>query len=210
MSEATQARMGNSMSRKPDPNTTNPTIFLRLKGSDPQPREFAWDEFSSRYGPIISSFVLQLGGKAQDVDDVVQDVLLGFFLRSPTFVYDSAKGRFRSYLRVCTYRVLHQRLGKAARVNGTPLDQIDPQSVAIEQIWDDIWAEDLLRRAMEETRQEIGNTKTFAAFELFVIHDESAADIAVKLEMHVNSVYRAKDEVMRQLRTRLATMRDED
>ena len=39
---------------------------------------------------------------------------------------------------------------------------------------------------------------------------QSAADIAVKLEMHVNSVYRAKDEVMRQLRTRLATMRDED
>jgi RNA polymerase sigma factor (sigma-70 family) len=198
------------MSTKFDASTTNPTIFLRLRASDAQPREFAWDEFSSRYAPIISNFVLQLGGKSQDVDDVVQEVLLGFFLRSPTFVYDSAKGRFRSYLRVCTYRVLHQRLGKAARVNGTPLDQIDPQSVAIEQIWDDVWAQELLRRALEQIRQEIGNTKTFAAFELFVIHDESAANIAAKLEMHINSVYRAKDEVMRQLRTTLAAMRDED
>jgi RNA polymerase sigma factor (sigma-70 family) len=198
------------MFTKPDASTTNPTIFLRLRASDAQPRELAWDQFSSRYGPIISSFVLQLGGKAQEVDDVVQEVLLGFFLRSPTFVYDSAKGRFRSYLRVCTYRVIHQRLGKAARVNGKPLDQIDPQSVAIEQIWDDVWAQELLRKALEDIRLEIGNTKSFAAFELFVIHDESAADIAAKLEMHVNSVYRAKDEVMRQLRTRLAAMRDED
>src|SRR6476660_6464578 len=151
--------------------STNPSIFLRLKADEERPREFAWGEFHRRYSPVIANFARRLGGKEQDIDDVVQDVLLGFFLRSPTFVYDSAKGRFRSSLRVCTYRVLHQRLGKAARVNGTPLDQIDPRSVAIEQIWDDIWAEGLLRRAMEETRREIGNTKTFAAFELFVIQD---------------------------------------
>src|SRR5689334_18722899 len=131
---------GCSMPSNRDSNT-NPTIFLRLNASDAKPREIAWDEFAARYAPIISSFVLQLGGKPQDVDDVVQEVLLGFFLRSPTFVYDPSKGRFRSYLRVCTYRVLQQRLGKAARLNGTPLDQIDPQSVAIEQIWEDVWAQ---------------------------------------------------------------------
>src|SRR5689334_2544883 len=176
--------MGNSMSAKPDPNTTNPTIFLRLRNSETQPREFAWDEFASRYGPIISSFVFQLGGKSQDVDDVVQEVLLGFFLRSPTFVYDPTKGRFRSYLRVCTWRVLQQRLGKAARFNGKPLDQVDPQSVAIEQMWEDIWAREMLRRALDEIRDEIGDSRTFNAFEQFVILEEPAATVAAKLEMH--------------------------
>jgi RNA polymerase sigma-70 factor (ECF subfamily) len=197
------------MTQHINPNT-NPTIFLRLRATDEKPREVAWDEFAARYAPIISSFVFQLGGKAQDVDDVVQEVLLGFFLRSPTFVYDPSKGRFRSYLRVCTWRVLQQRLGKAARFNGAPLDQIDPQSVAIEQIWEDIWAQEMLRRALDEIRAEIGDSRTFNAFEQFVIFEESAATIAQRLEMHVNSVYRAKDEVMRQLRSKLAAMREED
>ncbi|MGH7178184.1 MAG: sigma factor, partial [Tepidisphaeraceae bacterium] len=86
--------------------TTNPSIFLRLKQSDTAPREIAWAEFHKRYAPIITAFAQRLGARSQDVDDVVQDVLLGFYSKSPTFIYDPAKGRFRGYLKVCTYRAL--------------------------------------------------------------------------------------------------------
>src|SRR5438309_11546282 len=118
--------------------STNPTIFLRLRACDAEPREFAWDQFSARYAPIIASFARRLGARQQDVDDLVQDVLLGFFLKSPTFIYDPAKGRFRSYLKVCTYRALQKRLGKEARLHGKPLDELDAQDLAVDQVWNDV------------------------------------------------------------------------
>ena len=190
--------------------STNPTIFLRLRQSDPQPREMAWDQFSARYAPIIAAFARRLGARPQDVDDVVQDVLMGFFLKSPTFVYDPAKGKFRSYLKVCTYRALHKRLGAAARINNQPLDAVDPEAVAVDQVWNDVWEQQQLRRALDEVRETMGPTKTFRAFELYVVFDQPAQTVADRLEMHINSVYRAKEQVTRLLQEKVAAMRDED
>src|SRR3954452_5703362 len=135
--------------------STNPSIFLRLKDSDSAPREVAWGEFQSRYVPVIASFTRRLGGKPRDVDDVVQDVLLGFFVKSPTFVYDPSKGRFRKYLKVCTYHALQKRFGRSARLLGTPIDEIDPESVAVEKVWDDVWEQQLLHRAIDVIRTEM-------------------------------------------------------
>ena len=190
--------------------STNPTIFLRLRQSDPQPREMAWDQFSARYAPIIAAFARRLGARPQDVDDVVQDVLMGFFLKSPTFVYDPAKGKFRSYLKVCTYRALHKRLGAAARINNQPLDAVDPEAVAVDQVWNDVWEQQQLRRALDEVRETMGPTKTFRAFELYVVFDQPAQTVADRLEMHINSVYRAKEQVTRLLQEKVAAMKDED
>jgi RNA polymerase sigma-70 factor (ECF subfamily) len=198
------------MPTAPADATTNPTIFLRLRESDQHPREIAWDQFNSQYAPIIASFARRLGARPQDVDDVVQDVLLGFFLKSPTFIYDPSKGRFRGYLKVCTYRALHKRLGSAARLNGTPIDQIDPQAMAIDQVWNDVWEQEQLRRALDEVRQTMGQTKTFRAFEWYVVFDQPAQSVADKLDMHINSVYRAKEQITRLLQEKVASMTDGD
>lgn len=189
---------------------TNPSIFMRLKETDPAPREFAWDQFSARYAPIIQSFARRLGAKPQDIDDVVQDVLLGFFLKSPTFVYDPSKGRFRGYLKVCTYRALQKRLGHEARLHGKPLEDVDPEAMSVEQVWNDVWEQAQLRRALDEIRDHMGQTKTFMAFELYVVFDQPAQQVADKLEMHLNSVYRAKEQITRMLQEKVAAMKDED
>jgi len=190
--------------------STNPTIFLRLKATDTTPREMAWDTFGARYSPIVASFARRLGARRQDVDDVVQDVLIGFFLKSPTFVYDPTKGRFRSYLKVCTYRALQKRIGREIRFQGKALDDIDPEEVAIDQVWNDIWEQQQLRRALDDIRETMGQTKTFMAFELYVVLDQPAQSVADKLEMHLNSVYRAKEQVTQLLQGKLVAMKDED
>ena len=189
--------------------STNPTIFLRLNGEDPAPREMAWDGFGGRYSPIIAGFARRLGARQQDVDDVVQDVLVGFFLKSPTFVYDPAKGRFRSYLKVCTYRALKKRLGKEARFQGKALDDIDPEEVAIDQLWNDVWEQQQLRRVLDEVRETMGQTKTFMAFELYVVFDQPAQQVAEKLGIHLNSVYRAKEQITRLLQEKVAALKDD-
>jgi RNA polymerase sigma-70 factor (ECF subfamily) len=198
------------MSGGPVDSTTNPTIFLRLNATSEKPREIAWDEFGRRYAPVISAFARRLGAKPQDVDDIVQDVLLGFFLKSPTFTYDPNKGRFRGYLKVCTYRALRKRVGHELRLAGKPLDEIDAESVPVDQVWNDVWEQEILRRALEEIRETMGTTKTFMAFEKYVVLDQSAQSVAEKLDMHVNSVYRAKEQITKLLQDRVLAMTDED
>jgi RNA polymerase sigma factor (sigma-70 family) len=189
---------------------TNPSIFLRLKQSDPAPREFAWEEFHARYAPIIGAFAQRMGARPQDVDDIVQDVMLGFFSKSPTFVYDPGKGRFRGYLKVCTYRALRTLLGKAAHFQGTPLEQIDPSALAIEQVWNDVWEQELLARAVEQIRADSGETKTFQAFEQYVVLEQPAPVVAENLGIHLTTVYHAKEQITQQLRDAVSKMFEDD
>jgi RNA polymerase sigma factor (sigma-70 family) len=189
---------------------TNPSIFLRLKQSDPTPREFAWTEFHNRYAPIIAGFAHRLGARPQDLDDIVQDVLLGFFSTSPTFVYEPAKGRFRGYLKVCTYRALRSHVGKQAHFGGVPLDQLDPDAVAVEHVWRDIWEQELLARAVKELRAKMGHTKTFQAFEQYVGRNQPAQKVADSLGVHIMTVYQAKEQITRLLRETMQRFNDED
>jgi len=190
--------------------TTNPSIFLRLNASAQTPRELAWDEFNARYVPVIAGFARRLGGKPQDVDDVIQDVMLGFFLKSPTFVYDPSKGRFRRYLKICTYHALQKRFGKDAKLLGKPLAQIEPDSVAVENVWNDVWEQQLLSRAINDIRTDVGHTRTFTAFELCAVAGESVEAVAKKLHLHVKSVYRARDQITRLLKARLTILNGDD
>lgn len=190
--------------------TTNPSIFLRLRQSDPGPRELAWGEFHARYAPIIAGFAQRLGAKGSDLDDVVQDVMLGFFAKSPTFVYDPAKGRFRGYLKVCTYRALTAHLERQSKVQGVSLDQVSPNEVAIEQIWNDLWERETYQQAMQALRTKMGQTKTFQAFEQYVAFSQPAEQVAQNLGLHLTSVYRAKAEVMQLLREKVRELDDED
>src|SRR3954447_486248 len=190
--------------------STNPSIFLRINQSDPAPRAVAWDEFHKRYAPIIAAFARRLCARPQDVDDIVQDVLLGFFAKSPTFVYDSSKGRFRGYLKVCTYRALRKRLGHEVRFHGKPLEEVDPEEGAIEQVGNDVWEQEKFRRVLGEVRETMGDTKTFLAFELYVVFDQPAQTVAEKLKLHINSVYRAKEQITRLLQEKVAALKDAD
>ena len=61
---------------------TRPSIFLRLKQSEAAPRELAWRQFYDRYGPVIANYARRKGANQQQADEVVQDVITGFFAAS--------------------------------------------------------------------------------------------------------------------------------
>lgn len=199
--------MTDAAARQPD---TNPSIFLRLNRTDTGSRELAWAEFHRRYAAVIAGFARQVGGAAADVEDVVQDVLVGFYATSPTFVYDPARGRFRSYLKTCTFHAVTRRLGREARFRGRPLEEVDAEALEVEQVWNDVWEQEQLRRAIEELRAEIGTTKTFRAFELYVILDLPPQEVSRRLDLHVDNVYRAKEGVTKKLREKLNAIRASD
>jgi RNA polymerase sigma-70 factor (ECF subfamily) len=194
---------------------TNPSIFLRLNRTDTRARQVAWREFHDRYAPIISAFARKLGARPQDLEDIVQDVLVGFYSTSPTFVYDATKGRFRGYLKTCTCHVLQKR-ARALQPSGgaagghTSFDRVDPAALVVDQIWNDVWEQQLLRRAIEQLRGEIGHTKTFRAFELYVMLDRPAPEVSAQLDLHLDNVYRSREQVTQMLRDRIETMRAEE
>jgi RNA polymerase sigma factor (sigma-70 family) len=192
---------------------TNPTLLLRIQHAEPRPRELAWQEFRARYGPIIAGFARKLGAKPQDMDDVIQDVMLGFFAKAPTFVYDPAKGRFRGYLKVCTLHALQRRSGRDAKVRAMPLGDIDPEALeqdgGLDAAWNDAWEQQLFRQAMEAVREQYDDNKTFRAFEQHVILGKTVEEVSAALDCTADSVYQAKRRITLALREKVRELTEE-
>lgn len=187
-----------------DPAVTRPSIFLRLVANQTTAREFAWGEFHSRYAPIIAAFARSLGAGAQDVEDVVQDVMLGFFGVAPRFVYDPRCGRFRGYLKTCVLHVLQRcRAGPRLKCGDLPLDQVSSESDDLDRLWEKEWQEALLRRAIDELRREHRGSRTLLAFELHVLERQDSDLVAARLGITPNAVQQAKSRMIRELRTKV-------
>jgi len=196
----------------PDPYGTHASILLRLQETSPLPREIAWAEFYAFYAPIIAGFARHLGASPQDIQDVIQDVMLGFYRASPAFVYEPAKGRFRGFLKVCTFRALRARAAGRLRLRTNRLDDLDPESPEVTRIWAEHWDQEVLRQALQAVRddyQEPACRKTFRAFELYVILGKNSADVARELNMEINSVHKAKERITKALRRKIREL-DQD
>jgi RNA polymerase sigma-70 factor (ECF subfamily) len=192
---------------------TRPSIFLRLKESDPAPRELAWRQFYDRYGPLLEDYARRHGASRQQADEVVQDVITGFFSVSPRFVYDPSRGRFRAYLKTCASHALMRIRGALPASQSMPVDEMHLVDESDQQLWDRLWQQQVLRRAMEIVRDHYtrkGKLETFLAFEQNVVFGRPAPDVAKELNLNVNSVHAAKVRVTEKLREVRATLEDED
>jgi RNA polymerase sigma factor (sigma-70 family) len=196
---------------------TRASIFLRLHGTDDVPSEVAWKQFYDRYAPIISSYAFRKGANRQQADEIVQDVICGFFEASPRFVYDPSRGRFRAYLKSCVSRALARR-HNANRTRGAsvvPIDEIEIEDDRDRdnELWERLWQQQILRRAMDIVREQYtrkGKLQTFLAFEHNVVQGISAPQTATLLKMNVASVHAAKTRVTEKLREVRAMLDDQE
>lgn len=179
-----------------DPLATRASLLLRLKSDGPQ-REVAWRDFHGRYGPVIASYARAMGVRRQDIDDVVQDVLMGFYAATPEFNYDPARGRFRSYLRTCVWRKIQRRMEKLPMRTSDALEWIG----TADRTWDEIWESHALHRALAKVRDRYDRRpdrrKTFLAFEMYSMLGRPADEVATELGISVASVHAAKSRVSR-------------
>ena len=194
-----------------DPLRTHASMFERLKAVEPARRQTEWARFRQRYAPVIAGFARNLGVRPQDVDDVIQDVFLGFFSVSEKFRYDPAKGRFRGYLKTATVHVIRDLFGRRARHNEVPLTELPDDAPQLGEQWDRAWDEQLMRLAVEATRAEYAaHPQTFEAFDRYALKRQPAADVARELGVQVDVVYQAKSRVLKTLRAKVRQLEDED
>lgn len=190
---------------------TRASIFGRLRDERADVRELGWEEFRKRYAPVIVGFSRNAGLPAQDADDVLQDVMLGFFRLSGEFRYDPDKGRFRAYLKRATLNAMRKRARRpeAASASDERLDEQGERSDDAEHRWEEHWAEQIFARALEEAGRRF-DARTIEAFELYGRWGVPAGEVAARLGLNVNSVHQAKSRVLNFVRAVVDRLRAEE
>jgi len=178
---------------------THTTLLTRL--ADSRDRA-AWDEFCARYGELIRGFSRRYGLQPADVEDVQQDVLLSLSKAMPSFTYDPAKGKFRSYLKTVVIHAAQKRM--LQKHPGARLDEVESTTraeasdVRVDEKWEAEWRQYHLRLAMRTVRAEF-NESDLEAFDRYAVGGEDARRIAEDLGLSVDQVYQAKSRITRRL-----------
>ena len=95
---------------------TSATLLRTLREARSGVDDVAWARFVDMYGPVIHHLVRLLapGISDADTDDAVQDVFVKLVNILRSGAYDSAKGKFRTYLSTLVRRLLIDRYREAA------------------------------------------------------------------------------------------------
>ena len=186
---------------------TRASIFMKLKADGTFDREVGWNEFADKYSRVIAGFARNAGLPAQEADDVLQDVLLGFFKVSDRFEYDPTKGRFRGYLKRVTLNASRARHRRKRPTTGFD-DTVDPPvECDLDAAWDRQWTEQLLQRAMAEAKGEV-ETRTWRSFELYGVRGVPADEVAKETGMTAAAIRHAKMRLTRRVREIVDRLRD--
>ena len=198
----TERRMSNSVQ----------TTTALLEGLFDPRNNAVWEEFHTRYSPIIVGVARRLGLSEQDAADVTQETLIKFLQEYRAGKYDRDRGRLRSWIiGIARFRVADLYRSKARRREwrGESAIEIVPDDDHMGKIWDEECRREILRQGMRELRE---NTKlderTIAFFERLSFDQASPAQVAEENDVSIESVYKARQRCLTQLRTILSRLNE--
>lgn len=179
--------------------TTHASLLARLVGRQD---EEAWRDFCARYSDLIRGFAQRRGVQGVDCDDVLQDVLVKLTRSMPSFRYDPAKGKFRSYLKTVVLRCIidisfQKRGGQRVRDIEREIRSASQDEDA-EAAWEIEWRRYHLRQAMRVVETEF-NARDVAAFRAYGIDGQDVDGVAQVSSMTTDQVYKAKSRILKRL-----------
>lgn len=192
---------------------TSPSLLERLRNrADDQ----AWRRLLNIYEPWLRGWLSRHDLQAADVEDALQDILATISLKLPEFIHNGQPGAFRTWLRAILVNqvryFLRTRRNREARQALLPhtawLELLEDDNSAMSQQWDQEHDQQLVRRMLARIQPEF-NVKTWEVFQMLVIEDHCAADVARQFGITPNSVYVAKSRVLTRLREELKGLVDE-
>jgi RNA polymerase sigma factor (sigma-70 family) len=184
---------------------TSHSLLERLH--DPADHE-AWRRLTSVYEPWLRGWLSRHRLQPADVEDVLQDILVAVNARIGEFVHNGQAGAFRAWLRtILTFRVRHflrgQRNQRALQGHDADwLDQLEDADSALSREWDLEHDRHLVRGVLAGLRLEF-NATTWGVFQMLVLEDHPAAEVAEHFGITANAVYVAKSRVLSRLRAEL-------
>ena len=171
----------------------------------------AWRRFVDAYTPLVYGYCRQRRLQESDARDVTQNVFFAVSRAMRSFQYDPQRGRFRSWLGTITCREIRRyltwvnRLQDPAGEGGQRASDLDRD---LESEWESQCTAFLLQQALREVQPAFA-ADVWRAFQLTWLEDAPPADAARQLDRPVAWVYKAKFQVLTQLRQKVQKLSDD-
>jgi RNA polymerase sigma-70 factor, ECF subfamily len=185
--------------------TTSATLLSHLRhDNDPS----AWGRFVRLYSPLLYSWAGSMGLQHADALDLVQEVFTTLIQKLPEFTYDSHKS-FRSWL----FTVTRNKFLEKARRRVLPVDRrVPPEELVAPPAAEAVEEGDFQRYLMGQVlpaMRELFQPSTWQAFWEHVVEGQPAPEVAARLGVTVNAVFKAKARVLARLHRELADLMPE-
>ena len=188
---------------------TPATLLVKLAAQVTGEDEANWTRFVDLYVPAIRDFARHRGD-GRDVDDIVQEVLVGLVrvLRGNNFSVREGKGNFRAYLakmiRSQLYMAYRHEKARGLGLN-VPIDEVEPSVPAdvVTAAIDAEWAAARHRAAVEHVL-----TKTLVSdlnkrlYRAYVLEERPIDEVARMFNVTRNQVSQAKMRIGRMVAAR--------
>jgi len=217
--------MGTMKSGEPSSIQTRPSLLNRLKAGDDV---VGWQEFYLLYGKLVRDFAIQAGLTDTEADEVVQETAIALARHLPAFTYDPKVCRFKTWLLNQSAWRIKDQLKKRRRVDKlfgrapdtagpappvgddtartATIERVpDPASVNLEVMFDTEWRKNLLAVALERMKGKF-SLRQFQIFDLYVLKEWPAADIAQSLGVSRAQIYLTKHRLSGALEKELARL----
>ncbi len=166
----------------------------------------AWNRFFDLYAGFVYSLARYKGLKPEDADDMVQVVFADLARNLPTFKYDRAKGKFRSYLAgLVNWRVM-DRLKTLKRDADLKSDFWTKMKAAgcgdddfAEREWQSAAMEEALRRMKPDVRPE-----HYAAFVASTVEGQDTEAVMSLYGLSRDNLYQIRKRLTAKLRETVA------
>jgi RNA polymerase sigma factor (sigma-70 family) len=175
--------------------TTDVSFLEKISDGD----EVSWEKFKEIYSPLIRYCGHEWGLNANETEELVQDVMVSFFMGSKTFRYDRSKGKFRSYLQEIAKNKIFSILRKRQNMPRGENENPPLLDYAFDEKWDAEWHKHLCDEAFKLLRKEM-EPISFRSFEMYVMEELPANEVAATLGISVNAVYINKCRAIEHLR----------
>ncbi len=193
----------------PVPSRHDRSLLNRLKTGDDAE---SWQEFYRVYGKLARDFAIQAGLTDTEADEVVQETAISIARHLPNYQYDPKVCRFKTWLlNVTSWRVkdqLKKRKKDAMCAQGnSPESQNDdstrtstinsvpaPAEPDYGALFETQWRKNLFDAALERVKQNF-SLKQFQVFDLLVLQEWPARDVASSLGVTLAAVYVTKHRV---------------
>ena len=166
----------------------------------------AWQRLFDLYAGFVFSIARSKGLNDADADDIVQTVFADLARNLPTFEYDRAKGRFRSYLSGLVHWRVNDRLrsGKRdAELKSAFWEEAKSASTAEdedfeEREWQQAALEEALRRIKPEVRPE-----HYAAFVASAVEGQDTETVMRLHGLTSDNLYQIRKRLTVKLREKM-------
>lgn len=192
---------------------TNTDLLLALRD---QGNDRAWTLFCARYQPVLIAFARRLGLSSSDAQDAAQDSLFAFARAYRQGDYDRTRGRLRNWLlSIAAHKIrdLQRKVCRQPAALGTQEDTTWFDDIADDRQASNIceaqWHNAILDSCLDKVSRHV-EPATMQAFRLYVIEDRGVDEVAAKMNMTRNAVFKAQRRVMTRLRELYEQMMSDD